>query len=102
ASTAWFARHGAKGVFFGRMLPLFRSLISVPAGTERMNFGLFTVLTALGSLIWNSVFVAAGYALGANWHRVEPYVSSLQSVVLLAVVAFVGWFMVRRLRRRGR
>ncbi|PRC51434.1 hypothetical protein C6A85_64110, partial [Mycobacterium sp. ITM-2017-0098] len=42
ASTAWFARHGAKGVFFGRMLPLFRSLISVPAGTERMNFGLFT------------------------------------------------------------
>jgi len=96
--TAWFARHGAKGVFFGRMLPLFRSFISVPAGTERMNFALFTVLTTLGSLIWNSAFVAAGYALGANWHRVEPYSSVFQSVVLVVVVALVAWFIATRLR----
>ena len=59
-SAAWFARHGTKGVFFGRMLPFFRSFISVPAGTERMNFAVFTVLTFLGSLIWNSVFVGRG------------------------------------------
>jgi len=99
-SAAWFARHGAKGVFFGRMLPLFRSFISVPAGTERMNFVLFTVLTALGSLVWNTVFVTAGYVLGANWHLVEPYASSLQYVVLLAVAALIGWFIVTRRRRR--
>lgn len=99
-SAAWFERHGAKGVFFGRMLPLFRSFISVPAGTERMNFVLFTVLTALGSLIWNTVFVGAGYVLGANWHLVEPYASTLQYLVLLVVVALLGWFVVTRVRRR--
>ncbi|MDY6996356.1 MAG: DedA family protein [Actinomycetota bacterium] len=101
-STDWFARHGTKGVFFGRMLPLFRSFISVPAGTERMNFAVFTVLTTLGSLVWNSVFVGAGYGLGANWHLVEPYASTLQSVVLLAVGAAFLWFVVARVRRRLR
>lgn len=99
-TTAWFARHGTKAVFFGRMVPLFRSFISLPAGTERMNFGVFTLLTLSGSLIWNSVFIGAGYLLGANWHAIEPYTAALQYVVMVAVVGFVGWFVVGRLRRR--
>ena len=101
-SAAWFARHGTKGVFFGRMLPFFRSFISVPAGTERMNFAVFTVLTFLGSLIWNSVFVGAGYGLGANWHRVEPYASTFQYLVLSVVAVALGWLVVSRIRRRLR
>jgi membrane protein DedA with SNARE-associated domain len=101
-SVAWFAKHGTKGVFFGRMLPFFRSFISVPAGIERMNFGVFTVLTTLGSLIWNSVFIGLGYALGANWHVVEPYTSALQFVVLAGVAGFIGWFVTSRLRARAR
>lgn len=99
-SAAWFARHGTKGVFFGRMLPFFRSFISVPAGTERMNFGVFTVLTALGSLIWNSVFVGLGYALGVNWHYVEPYSAIFQYIVMAVVAALVIRFVFVRLRRR--
>lgn len=98
-SRAWFAKNGSKAVFFGRMLPLFRSFISIPAGIERMNFALFTVLTLLGSLIWNSVFVLAGYLLGANWHRVEPYASALQYIVLAAVILGVGWSVRSRLKR---
>jgi membrane protein DedA with SNARE-associated domain len=98
-SRAWFAKNGSKAVFFGRMLPLFRSFISIPAGIERMNFALFTVLTLLGSLIWNSVFVLAGYLLGANWHRVEPYASALQYIVLAAVILGVGWSVRSRLTR---
>ncbi len=98
-SVAWFERHGTKGVFFGRMLPFFRSFISVPAGIERMNFLVFTVLTLLGSLIWNSVFVYAGYSLGANWHLVAPYASTLQYLVMVAIAAFAGWFVVSRVRR---
>jgi membrane protein DedA with SNARE-associated domain len=98
----WFAKHGNKAVFFGRMLPLFRSFISIPAGIERMNVAVFTGLTLLGSLIWNSVFVLAGYLLGANWHRIEPYASALQYVVLAAVAAGVGWFIRSRLKRRAR
>lgn len=99
-TSAWFARHGTKAVFFGRMVPLFRSFISIPAGTERMNFGAFTVLTTLGSLTWNSALITAGYVLGANWHRVEPYASVLQYLVLAAVVVLTARFVAKRLRRR--
>lgn len=99
-TTAWFARHGHKAVFFGRMLPLFRSFISIPAGIERMNFAVFTVLTALGSLIWNTVFVMAGYLLGANWHRIDPYAATLQYIVLGAASVALGWFIWKRVRRR--
>jgi membrane protein DedA with SNARE-associated domain len=99
-TTAWFARHGTKAVFFGRMLPIFRSFISIPAGTERMGLRVFTLLTAAGSLIWNSIFVVAGYVLGANWHAVDPYASVLQYIVIGAVLVAVVWFLVGRVRRR--
>lgn len=99
-TTAWFARHGTKAVFFGRMLPIFRSFISIPAGTERMGLVTFTLLTAAGSLIWNSIFVVAGYVLGANWHAVDPYASVLQYIVIGAVAVAVVWFLVGRVRRR--
>lgn len=99
-TTAWFHRHGYKAVFFGRMIPLFRSFISVPAGAEKMNFVTFTVLTAMGSLIWNSVFIFAGYLLGANWHRIEPYTAALQYIVIAAIVVAAAWFIRSRLARR--
>lgn len=98
-TTAWFAKHGNKAVFFGRMVPLFRSFISLPAGTERMNFALFTVLTLTGSLIWNGLFIGAGYLLGANWQRVEPYSAVFQYIVIALVVFFVIRFIVKRIRR---
>ncbi|BCB81250.1 hypothetical protein GCM10022251_62590 [Phytohabitans flavus] len=103
-SEAWFGRHGTKAVFFGRMLPLFRSFISIPAGVSRMPLPSFVVLTALGSAIWNSVFILSGYLLGENWQRVETYASWLQWVVVAAVVVAVAWFVtgrVRKIRSRG-
>lgn len=98
----WFARHGTKAVLLGRMVPVFRSLISVPAGVERMRLPVFVALTTLGSLIWNSVLVLAGYWLGDRWELVEAYVGVLSKVVLaLAVVAVAVW-VVMRLRDGGR
>ncbi|MFF4323441.1 DedA family protein [Streptomyces sp. NPDC001568] len=98
----WFAKHGTKAVFFGRMVPVFRSLVSVPAGVERMPLPTFLTLTALGSLIWNSVLVMAGYWLGDQWDVVGTYVGVLSKVVLvLAVVALVA-FLTVRLRGRDR
>ena len=94
----WFARHGTKAVFFGRMVPIFRSLISVPAGVERMPMPIFLVLTTLGSLIWNSVFVLAGYQLGEQWERVDQYASTFQKIVIAAVVLFVCWWVLQRVR----
>ncbi|MEV7430955.1 DedA family protein [Nocardioides sp. NPDC092400] len=94
----WFARHGRKAVFFGRMIPIFRSLISVPAGLERMPFGQFLLLTLAGSAIWNVTFVLAGYWLGEQWHRVEQYVGVFQWVVIAAVVLGACWWLVLRVR----
>lgn len=96
-TEAWFVRHGVKAVFFGRMIPIFRSLISIPAGIERMRVSVFLLYTALGSLIWNTTFVIAGFVLGENWHRVEDYVGTFQNLVILAVVLGVGYFIVSRL-----
>ncbi|MDT9685343.1 DedA family protein [Streptomyces sp. TRM76323] len=101
-TEAWFARHGTKAVFLGRMVPVFRSLISVPAGVERMPLPVFVALTTLGSLIWNSVLVLAGYWLGDRWTAVETYVGFFSKAVLvLAAVALVAYAVVR-LRGRGR
>jgi membrane protein DedA with SNARE-associated domain len=98
----WFARHGTKAVFFGRMVPLFRSLISLPAGVERMPIWQFLSLTALGSLIWNSVFVVAGYLLGANWQVVDEYGGIFQKVVIGIMAVAIVVFVVVRLRERAR
>lgn len=99
-AEAWFARHGDKAVFWGRMIPLFRSFISVPAGVERMPLARFMLLTTAGSAIWNTVFVLAGYHLGENWHVVETYAGMLQLAVLGAVGAAVVWWLVSRVRGR--
>ncbi|RKN29167.1 DedA family protein [Micromonospora musae] len=101
-TEAWFIRHGVKAVFFGRMIPIFRSLISIPAGVERMPITIFALYTTLGSLIWNSTFVLAGYLLGDNWHLVEGYVGILQNVVIVVCAAAVAWFVVTRVRRARR
>jgi membrane protein DedA with SNARE-associated domain len=98
-AEAWFSRHGSKAVFLGRMIPIFRSLISIPAGIERMNIIRFTLLTTAGSLIWNSIFVLAGYYLGENWAAVEPYADVLQKIVIVAVAAAVAVFVILRVRR---
>ncbi len=70
----WFLKHGRKAIFFGRMIPIFRSLISVPAGVERMPLPIFVLFTSLGSFVWNFVLVMAGYLLGDQWDLVERYV----------------------------
>src|SRR5690606_3645473 len=93
----------SKAVFFGRMIPIFRSLISIPAGIERIPLVRFTLLTLAGSAIWNTIFVLAGFFLGANWHVVEDYAGIFQKVVIaVVIVAVVGWVFlrVRQMRRR--
>ncbi|MEE1753304.1 DedA family protein [Streptomyces sp. SP18CS02] len=100
-TEAWFGRHGTKAVFFGRMVPIFRSLISVPAGVERMRLPVFLALTTLGSAIWNTVFVLAGYLLGDNWEDVTRYVSMYSKAVLVVAVGAVLVFVAVRLFRPG-
>ncbi|WP_083733885.1 DedA family protein [Actinomadura sp. CNU-125] len=98
-TEAWFAKHGAKAVFFGRMIPIFRSLISIPAGVERMPLSKFMLYTTLGSALWNTIFVMAGYGLGDQWHKVEEYVGvyskGVLAVVGVAVLVFIAFRIVK-------
>jgi membrane protein DedA with SNARE-associated domain len=101
-TEAWFARHGKKTVFFGRMIPIFRSLISIPAGVERMPISIFTLLTLMGSLIWNTAFIMAGYLLGDNYEVVEQYMGIVSKAVLGVVLLAVVVFVTVRLKDRGK
>jgi len=96
----WFARHGAAAVFFGRMIPLVRSFISIPAGIERMPLPRFLLYTAAGSLLWNTAFITAGFLLGERWTAVERYVAPVGNAVLVLAVAVVLGVGVRRLLAR--
>ena len=89
----------SKAVFFGRMIPIFRSLISIPAGIQRMPLIRFTLLTTAGSAIWNTVFVVAGFYLGENWHVVEQYADAFKWVVVAVGVVAVAVFLFLRIRR---
>lgn len=104
-SEAWFARHGGPGIFFGRMVPGVRSLISIPAGVYRMPLWRFTLLTAGGSAIWNTIFVSFGYFLGDNWHVIEPWTDTISNVIYVIIGAALVWFIAARIVRnvkRGR
>lgn len=101
-AEAWFADHGRAAIFFGRMVPGVRSLVSIPAGVDRMPLAQFTAYTTAGSAIWNAVLIGAGYALGARWSVVEPYVGTASDLVLLAVAGLATWWAVRRLAARRR
>ncbi|MGY5765573.1 DedA family protein [Brachybacterium sp. DNPG3] len=104
-TVEWMERHGRKGVLLGRMVPGVRSLVSIPAGLYAMPFWMFTLLTAIGSTIWNTIFVTFGYILGANWVLIEPYTDVFSNVVyaIIAIILIV-WFvrLVRRELRRRR
>ncbi len=95
----WFERHGRAAVFFGRMVPIVRSFISVPAGVVRMPFGQFLLYTAAGSLIWNSVLVTLGW-LARDF--IEANLHYLDYVVVAVVVLAVGWFVYKKATGRLR
>lgn len=98
----WFDRHGDKAVFFGRMIPIFRSLISIPAGMRDMRLAKFVLLTTVGSAIWNTILIVAGFVLGENWSIVETYAGYFQNIVIIAVVVFVIVWVVLKVRKHRR
>ncbi len=100
AATDWFVRHGRPAVFFGRLVPGVRSLISIPAGTARMPRLEFVLLTTAGSALWNGLLVGAGYALGTQWQTVEKYAEWLDVALYAAIAAVVVLFVTKKLRAR--
>jgi membrane protein DedA with SNARE-associated domain len=93
----WFYRHGTKAVFWGRMVPGVRTLISLPAGFSNMPLPQFLIYSTLGTLGWTLLLTLAGYALGQNYTLVEQYLAPVSKLVLgLLFVAFAVWLVRRR------
>lgn len=99
-AAEWFERHGKSAVFFGRLLPGVRSLISLPAGAERMNLVTFSVFTITGSGLWNSLLIGLGAWLGERYADVEQYSTFLNYALWAGVLAAVAWLVVRSVKRR--
>jgi len=99
-ADAWFDKYGVWAVFFGRLVPLVRSLISIPAGMSNMKFGLFLLFTTLGTLIWNTVLVSVGAAVGDNWNEIVGYMDIYSNVVYVIIaiigIAFLVWYFKKR------
>lgn len=98
----WFSRHGRSAIFFGRLLPGIRSLISLPAGAQRMNLVVFSLFTIAGSGLWNSLLITLGSLLGRNYEVVEKYSRLLNYAVYVAIAAVIAWLIIRRVRRGRR
>lgn len=93
----WFERHGTKAVFFGRLVPGVRSLISIPAGTCGMRIGPFLLYTTLGTAIWCALLAAAGMILGAQYQQVGRVLQwATYAVVALLVLGIVRWIVKKR------
>ncbi|MET4541374.1 membrane protein DedA with SNARE-associated domain [Arthrobacter bambusae] len=95
----WFERHGKSAIFFGRLLPGVRSLISLPAGAERMNLMTFSIFTIAGTGVWNALLIGLGALLGKQYHLVDQYSRFLNYAVYAGLAAFIAWLVVRRVRR---
>ncbi len=102
-AEGWFERCGGSIVLFARVVPLARSVVSIPAGILKMPLGRFTLLTTVGSAAWNTLLIGAGWTLGNNWTRVSDAVGQYSNVVLVlslvAVVVLLGRWAIMRRRR---
>ena len=95
----WFDRHGNKIVFFGRLIPATRSLLSIPAGMSGMPFGQFLLYTSLGTTLWSGLLALAGYQLGNNYEAIEVWIAPISKAVVLICVCLLVWFVVKRIRQ---
>src|SRR5579875_968259 len=97
---AWFLRYGPVSVFFTRLVPIFRTFISIPAGIAEMRLPLFLGLTFLGSLAWDSLLIYLGYQLGPNWNKVVSEFDQYTYVAIAAAVILVALWVFQKLRER--
>jgi membrane protein DedA with SNARE-associated domain len=97
----WFERHGTAVVLFGRLIPVVRSVVSIPAGAEKMPLLKFTLLTAAGSLVWNIVWVSIGWGLGDQWEKAGKWGDALQYAVVALIAVGVVVLVVKARKDRA-
>ncbi len=98
----WFQRYGEAAVLFGRLIPVVRAFVSLPAGIAKMPFWRFTIFSLIGTVPWVVGLAFAGHALGSDWESVRKGFEYVDYVVLALVVAGIGYWIVRRRRQPAR
>lgn len=88
-ANAWFKNKGCKAVLYCRFVPIVRSLVSIPAGINKMPMTIFLIYTTLGTIIWNTVLVYAGVILGDNWSYFSNIMSRYSKVVLVSIIILI-------------
>ncbi|SEM59600.1 membrane protein DedA, SNARE-associated domain [Mesobacillus persicus] len=100
SAEGWFIRYGNWTVFFCRLIPVVRSLISIPAGMAKMNFTTFILYSTMGTVVWNTILVSLGAFLGESWEDILGYVELYKDIFyVLFVVAglvFIIWYLKRK------
>ncbi|MBC2125336.1 DedA family protein [Listeria innocua] len=91
-AESFFLKYGSWAVFLCRMIPLIRSLISIPAGMTKMKMSRFLILTTAGSLLWNTVLIGLGALLGESWGEIVVFMDSFSTVIysIIAVITLLG------------
>jgi len=97
----WFAKHGEAAVFFGRMLPVVRTFISLPAGIAKMNFPRFVIFTFIGALPWCYLLAYIGVRMGEEWDNLRGYFHQFDVVIGIAIALAVGYFLWSHWPRRS-
>lgn len=100
-ANVWFARHCAKAVFFGRVIPAVRTLISVPAGIAQMSITRFLIYSAIGTLLWNVVLAFLGFKLGENYSKVADFLDPVTKAIVAAIIAVYLYRVVRFRKSSG-
>ena len=95
-----FDKYGKGVVFFGRLIPMIRTLISFPAGVAKMQFARFSMYTLFGSLTWNILLTYAGYQLGDHWSVVSKWIEKYQNVILVLIIIAVLLYIIRGIKSR--
>lgn len=99
-SLEWFDKYDDWVIFFSRMVPIVRSLISIPAGIASMNFIKFSLFTVLGTALWSFVLSFGGRLLGEQWPLIADFINAYQNIVLVITVVLVVVFFISRLLRK--
>lgn len=96
----WFEKYGVAAVFFGRLLPIIRTFISLPAGIARMDISKFIFYSLIGMIPWNFALIFAGYKFGQNWKNIAPMLRDYDYIIEGAIAAAIIFLVVKYIRHR--
>lgn len=97
-ATNHFKANGKSSIFFGRFIPIIRSFISIPAGLSKMNFKLFMILTTLGSLIWNTLFIFIGFIFKDKWETITSFIKN--NSLIICLIAIIFYLIIKKINSK--